>query len=121
MGFITDLPPSNNYDYIPVIFNHFTKYVIFIPVTKTLDTVSLSNVFIRDYFKRFALPKFIVSNRDKLFTSNYWKQFTSSLKIKLNLTTAYRPQSNGQVERTNQILECYLRNYCKYKQDNWYV
>jgi transposase InsO family protein len=118
MDFITDLPLSNNYDCILVIIDHFTKYAIYIPVTKTLDAVSLSNVFIRDYFKRFGLPKFIISDRDKLFTSNYWKQFTSSLKIKLNLTTAYRPQSNGQVERTNQILECYLRNYCNYKQDN---
>jgi transposase InsO family protein len=62
----------------------------------------------------------IVSDRDKLFISNYCKQLTSRLKIKLNLIKAYRHQSNGQVERTNQILEFYLSNYCNYKQDNWY-
>jgi hypothetical protein len=84
------LPLSNNYDSILVIIDHFTKYAIYIPVTKTLDAVSLSNVFLRDYFKRFGLPKFIVSDRDKLFTTNYWKQFTSSIKVKLNLKTAYR-------------------------------
>ena len=110
MDFITDLPLSNGFDWILVIIDHFTKYAIYIPVTKTLDASSLADIFIREYFKRFGLPKYIVSDRDKLFTSQYWNQFTSALKIKLNLTTAYRPQSNGQVERANQILECYLRN-----------
>jgi hypothetical protein len=71
IDYITDLPLSNNYDCILVINEHLTKYVIYIPVTKTSDTVSLSNVFIRDYFKRFSLPKFIVSDREKLYTSNY--------------------------------------------------
>jgi hypothetical protein len=66
IDFITDMPLSNNYDCILVINDHLTKYLIYIPVTKTSDTVSLSNVFIRDYFTRFSPPKFIISDRDKL-------------------------------------------------------
>jgi hypothetical protein len=102
MDFIANLPPSYNYDCILVIIDHFTKYAIYIPVIKTFDGVSLSNVFIRDYFKRFGLPKFIVSDRDKLYTSNYWKQFTSSLKIKLNLTTAYSP---NQIDKLKEQIK----------------
>jgi hypothetical protein len=81
MDFITDLPTSNNYDSILVIIDYCTKYIIYIPVTKSFDAISLSNVFIRDYFKRYGLPKLIISGSDKLFTSNYWKQFTSSIKL----------------------------------------
>jgi hypothetical protein len=50
--------------------NHFTKYVIYILITKTLDAVSLANVFISNYFMRFGLPKFFITDRDILFTSN---------------------------------------------------
>jgi hypothetical protein len=82
MDSITDLHTYNYYDSILVIIYYCTKYNIYIYVTKSFDAISLSNVFIRDYFKRFGLPKFIISDSDKLFTSNYWKQFTSSFKLK---------------------------------------
>lgn len=69
IDFFTDLPISNSFDCILIIIDHFIKYTIYIPVTKTLDASSLADIFIREYFKRFGLPKYIVSNKNKLFTS----------------------------------------------------
>ena len=51
----------------------------------------------------------MVSDRDTIFVSNFWKALFTAYKIDLNLTTAYHPQSDGQIERTNQCLEMYLR------------
>jgi hypothetical protein len=69
--------------------------------------------------KYHGLPDDIVSDRGSLFVSNFWKRLMELLKIKTNLSTAYHPQSDGQTERTNAILEQYIRIYCNYKQNNW--
>ena len=49
----------------------------------------------------------------------FWRQLTDELGIKLNLSTAYRPQTDRQTERVNQVLEQYLRVFASYNQDNW--
>src|SRR5258707_3993290 len=51
--------------------------------------------------------------------SEFWKALTSQLQVQLNLSTAYHPQTDGQTEWVNQILEQYLHIYCSYQQDDW--
>ena len=58
-----------------------------------------------------GLPKEIVSNGDFKFTSNFWKGLFADLGTKLNFSTAYHPQTDGQTERVNQVLEDMLRMY----------
>jgi Chromo (CHRromatin Organisation MOdifier) domain len=65
------------------------------------------------------MPKGIISDRDKLFTSKFWKSLTAQLGVQRKLSTAYHPQTNGQAERLNQTLEQILRNYVNYQQNNW--
>ena len=69
--------------------------------------------------KLHGLPKTIISDRDVRFTSQFWKELCKRLDIKLNKSTAYHPQTNGQVERINRILEDYIRRYCNHENDNW--
>jgi transposase InsO family protein len=56
-----------------------------------------------------GVPKKIVSDRGSQFTSRFWKKLHESLDTKLNFSSAYHPQTDGQIERTNQVLEDMLR------------
>ena len=61
----------------------------------------------------------ITTDRDTIFTSQLWKEMTKQLQIERRLSTAFHPQTDGQTEKTNSILEQYLRAYVHYQQDNW--
>jgi hypothetical protein len=56
-----------------------------------------------------GVPKKIVSDRGTQFTSRFWKRLHESMDTKLNFSSAYHPQTDGQTERTNQVLEDMLR------------
>jgi hypothetical protein len=58
------------------------------------------------------MPVVMVTDRDRIFTSNLWQSLFKALDIKLHLSTAYHPQTDGQTERVNQCLENYLRCMC---------
>lgn len=123
MDFITDLPPSKRhtrvYDSIFVVIDRFTKMARYIPVTKTVDAPELAEVFVTSIFKDFGAPEGITSDRGSQFTSKFWSTFCFMLKVRRRLSTAFRPQTDGQTERQNQTIEHYLRCYCAYRQDDW--
>ena len=58
-------------------------------------------------------------DRDKRWLNAFWKQLSKDLRMKLNYSTAYHPQSDGQTERVNEIIEAYLRAFINYMQDDW--
>ena len=64
------------------------------------------------YFLRTIVPDSIVSDRGSVFTSEYWSSLCYEMGIKLRLSTALHPQTDGQTERQNQEVETYLRIYC---------
>jgi len=66
-----------------------------------------------------GLPHDIITDKGTLFTSDLWKETTGKLGIERRLSTAFHPQTNEQTERTNAILEQYLRAYINYQQDDW--
>ena len=66
-----------------------------------------------------GFPKAIVSDMDPKFTSNFWKGLFSNLGTKLNFSTVYHPQIDGQTERANQVLEYMLRMYVMDKPTKW--
>jgi transposase InsO family protein len=70
-------------------------------------------------FRLHGLPNDIVSDRGSLFTSAFWKEVSQALGVERHLSTAFHPETDGQTERVNAILEQYLRAYCNYQQDNW--
>ena len=76
---------------------------------------SCSEVAVRNCRLR---PQFF-SRAVSLFTSNFWPEVTKQLKVKTNLSTAFHPQSDGQTERLNQVLEQYVRAFCSYQQEIW--
>jgi len=75
-------------------------------------------MFVKDIWRLHGLPESLVSDRDTRFTSKFWTSLMHPLQVKLNLSTAFHPGSDGQTERVNQRLEQHLRSYCSYQQDD---
>lgn len=125
MDFIVDLPLSGSvvdfllYDCILVIVDRFTKMALFHPVRKDTTAEQFALIFIQLVFSNYGVPSTIVSDRDHLFTSAFWRYLSKRLTTDHRLSTAVHPRTNGQTERLNQILEIYLRAYCNFRQDNW--
>jgi len=76
-------------------------------------------IFLVHIFSKHGTPTNIVLDRGKHFISHFWKSLCWLLDIKVNLSTAFHPETDGQTERVNQILEQYLRIFTNYQQDNW--
>ena len=119
MDFIEGLPLSEGFDSILVIVDRLTKMALFIPTHKTLTTPQLARLFIEHVFSKHGTPQDIVSDRGRHFISRFWATLCNALHIQSNLSTAYHPETDGQTERVNQILEQYLRIYTNYQQDDW--
>ncbi|MBW0561442.1 hypothetical protein O181_101157, partial [Austropuccinia psidii MF-1] len=119
MDFITQLPLSNSFDSILVIVDRFSKMAVFIPTMSSITSLDLAHLFIKNIFSKHGLPLSIVSDRGSLFVSSFWTNLCQQLKISRDLSTAYHPETDGQTERVNQILEQYLRMYVSYHQDDW--
>jgi transposase InsO family protein len=125
MDFITKLPKSKDpitkiaYDAILVIVDRLTKYCILIPFREDYSAEDLGRIVLDRLIRDHGIPEAIISDRDKLFKSRYWKTLIAELGGKVKMSTAYHPETDGQTERTNQTLEQYLRHYVNQKQNNW--
>jgi len=115
MDFIRDLPKSDGYDTILVVIDRLTKMTHFIPCSKGLDARQFANHFMQEMVRLHRLPHDIITDRGILFTSDLWKEATGKLGIERRRSTAFHPQMVGQTERTNAILEQYLRPYINYQ------
>ena len=120
MDFITALPPSQGFDSLMVIVDHdVTKAIVLIPCTKTIDALETAQQYHNHVFRRFGLPKTIISDRGPQFASKVFQELCSKLNVKSKLSTAFHPQTDGQTERANQDIEAYLRIYCSSHPETW--
>ena len=119
MDFITDLPPSETFDAIYVVKCRLTKMAHFLPCMKSIDAPATADLFIREVFRLHGLPKTIISDRGPQFASRFWRRLLACLGVKVNLSSAYHPQTDGSSEVVNQVLEQYLRLFGTYQQDDW--
>jgi len=119
LDFIRDLPKSADYDTILVVIDRLIKMSHFIPCWKGLDARQFANLFMKEIVRLHRLPHDIITDRGTLFTSDTWKETTGKLGIERRLSMAFHPQTDGQTERTNAILEQYLQAYINYQQDDW--
>jgi transposase InsO family protein len=120
MDFIVQLPESSSgYDAIMVCIDRLSKMMHCIPLHTNATAEDVSKLYMAHIFRLHGLPKVIVSDRDAKFVGHFWKAFHKILGTKLNMSTAYHPQTDGQTERANRTLEQMLRNFVNYQQDNW--
>lgn len=96
-----------------------TKLAHFIATSSTVDAKGFATLHWDHVFRHHGLPDDIISDRGLIFVSSFSRALVQVFSIKINFSTAFHPQTNGQIERINAILEQYLRAYVNYQQDNW--
>jgi hypothetical protein len=120
MDLITQLPvTSQGHDAIVVWVDKVSKMVICAATTTSVTAPVLAQLMYKEVVRHYGIPRSIVSDRDPRFTSKVWTCLWEMTGTKLNMSTAYHPQSDGQTERANRTLEQYLRAHVNYHQDDW--
>ena len=121
MDFIVGLPESNGFTQIWVVVDRLTKMAHFIPMVTGKESPAkvLAITFAREIWCLHGLLSDIVSDRGSVFISGFWKELMEHLWVDLNLSTAFHPQTDGQTERVNQVLEGYLCHCTNFQQDDW--
>jgi transposase InsO family protein len=110
MDFIVGLPRTQSgYDSIWVIVDPLTKVAHFIPIKTTYSRPQLVELYMSRIVYLHGAPKKIVSDRRGQFTLKFWERLHETLDTQLRFSFAYHPQTDGQTERVNQILEDMLR------------
>jgi hypothetical protein len=120
MDFITGFPrTSKQHDSIMVVVDKLTKAAHFIPLKTTHRAADVADIFLKEVARLHGIPKTIVSDRDPKFTSNFWKGLFKGFGTNLNFSTTYHPESDGQTERVNRVIEDMLRMYVMDKPSRW--
>jgi hypothetical protein len=109
MDFIDGLPMSKGKNGILVIVDHFSKYAHFIPLAHPFTALTVAKLFLVNVYRLHGLPTSIVSDRDRVFSSQFWQELFRLAGVALNMSLAYHPQIDDQTERVNQCLETFLR------------
>jgi len=113
------LPLAQEYDSILVVVDRLTKIVHFIPITEKTSAEGLARLFRDNVWKLHRLPESIISDRGPQFATGLIRELNEILEIKSKLSTAFHPQTDGQMERVNQELEQYLRMFINHRQEQW--
>jgi len=119
VDFITKLPLAQGYDSILVVVDCFTKMAHFVPTMEKTTAEGLARLFRDNVWRLHRLPESIILDRGPQFAAGLMKELNELLGIKTKLSTAFHPQTDGQMERMNQELEQYLCMFIDHCQEQW--
>ena len=117
--FIVKLPVSNGYDSIMVVIDKNTKLDHFIPTNESVNSQDTTKLFLQHVWRYHGTPEEVISDRGPVFVSKFMTRICNLLRIKPSPTITFYPQSDGQTERLNQVLEQFLRMFTTNRQDDW--
>ena len=120
IDFVVELPSSSGHDAVMTVVDSVSKRVHFIPTHTTVTAEGAARLFLHQVWKLHGLPKCVISDRGPQFVACFTKELYRLLGIKLASSTAWHPQTNGQMECMNQELDQYLWLFVNERQDNWY-
>ncbi|GJX70141.1 putative reverse transcriptase domain-containing protein [Tanacetum coccineum] len=110
IDFVTKLPrTSSRHDTIWVIVDRLTKSAYFLPIREDYKMDRLARLYLNEIVARHGVSIMIISNRDSRFMSRFWQSMQEALETRLDMSTAYHTQTDGQSERTIQTLKDMLR------------
>lgn len=112
MDFITDLPAdSEGHTAIYVFVDKLTKMVRCVPCRSDMNAVRAAELFVDSICTKFGVPQVVISDRDPKFASAFFTHLMDEWGIDLRMSSAYHPQTDGQTERVNRVVEDMLRHY----------
>jgi transposase InsO family protein len=110
---------KNGNSMVLVVVDKFSKQGHFIATQKTVNAEKTARLLLQHVVKHHSLPRAIVSDRDPRFTSDMWKELWQGTGTELRMSSSYHPQTDGQTERLNRVLETGLRLYCNASRTDW--
>ncbi|VFR01427.1 unnamed protein product [Cuscuta campestris] len=119
MDFITGLPPSQGFTVIMVVVDRLSKYSHFGALAAGFDSPRVARLFTDVVVKHHGFPRSVISDKDSVFMSLFWKELMRLSGSSLKFSTAYHPQSDGQTEVLNRSLEQYLRAFTYERPTKW--
>ena len=119
MDFITGLPKPEGKSVIMVVVDRLTKYAYFCALSHPFKASIVAIAFMETIQKLHGNPKIMISDRDPIFTGNFWMKLFSCLGTQLAHSSSYHPQFDGQIEIVNKFLEGYLCFFVSNKKAQW--
>jgi len=117
---VVELPESSRHDAIMTVVDSVSKRVHFVPTHTMVTAEGAARLFLHHVWKLHGLLKHVVSDRGPQFIASFTKELYRLLGIRLSSSTAWHPQTDGQMERVNQELDQFLHLFVNERQNNWY-
>jgi len=109
LDFIEALPRVGGKSVILTVVDRFSKYGHFSPLAHPYTAETVAQAFFSEIVRLHGVPQSMVSDRDPVFTSAFWRELMRLTGTKLHMTSAFHPQSDGQTEAANKVIVMYLR------------
>lgn len=119
MDFLEGLPRSRGKDTLLVVVDRLTKYCHLITLSHPYSAMKVAQEVLNQVTKLHGVPVSIITDRDIIFMSYFWQELFKVMGTKLKMSSAYHPQTDGQIERLNQCIEMYLRCMSGQKPKEW--
>lgn len=96
-----------------VVVDTFTKYAHFLALSHPFSALTVAKLYINQVYRLHGLPQKLISDRDKIFTSQLWQELFRLTNVQLNISSSCHPQTDGQTEHVNQCFEHFFAVSCR--------